>query len=746
MRRDDHLGVAGPQRIHERRGRFAVGDQAIHCVQIAHFDQRAAFEFRTVGEDGEMVGALDHGARDLGFGDIEIHGAGPGIECRDGEHAMACMEVPDLRERQGAYTFARLGAIGAAYEKDIAAGRPARRGSDPLGIGEDRQPRDARQLIGKSERRRAGVDEQAVAAGKQFRRPPGDPALLDDLVRHPDGKGSLLVRRQSGRPAMEPAQETGAVEGQEVAPDRLMRDREQMRQFIYGNAPALGHGIDDLYVPVCGFGHDLTHLLTKRNRIPTIPSTVMEQVMPGSFPRRDIDIVIVGGGVIGCAMARRFTLEGASVLLIERAPDILAGASKGNSAILHTGYDAEPGSLELKCVRDGYEEYLAIRQRLGLPVLETGAMVVAWSPDELARLADTIKIAHANGIGDAQPLAPDLIYAREPGLAPGALGAVLLPGEHIIDPWSAPLAYLQQAVSNGAQLRRGTELRGAKFLEGIWHLETNSGPIAARWLINCAGLWGDRVEQLALGQSSFTIKPRKGQFVVLDKAASAHMRTTLLPVPTERTKGIVLCRTIFGNVLVGPTAEETDERDIATVDHNTLAHLLAHAARLVPALSQMPVTAVYAGLRPATELKQYRIDCRPKDHYIAAGGIRSTGLTGALGIARHVFDLYSSAGNPHDPIGEPLWPDVPALAEHCKRDFTKPGHGEIVCHCENVTRREIEQALEGDLGARDIGGLKRRTRAMMGRCQGFYCSAAVAAICDEHLAIPLATGSADDGR
>jgi glycerol-3-phosphate dehydrogenase len=156
------------------------------------------------------------------------------------------------------------------------------------------------------------------------------------------------------------------------------------------------------------------------------------------------------------------------------------------------------------------------------------------------------------------------------------------------------------------------------------------------------------------------------------------------------------------------------------------------------------VTAIYAGLRPATELKQYRIDCHPAHRYIAAGGIRSTGLTAALGIARHVFDLYASAGNRHDPIAEPQWPHVPNLADHETRDFSRPGHGEIICHCESVTRREIEQALKGGLGAKDIGGLKRRTRAMMGRCQGFYCSAAVAAIADEHLAVPLSTGRADE--
>jgi len=454
-----------------------------------------------------------------------------------------------------------------------------------------------------------------------------------------------------------------------------------------------------------------------------------------------VDVLIVGAGVVGCAMARRFALEGAKTLLIERAPDILAGASKGNSAILHTGYDAEPGSLELACVKAGYEEYLAIRERLNLPVLETGAMVIAWSPEEEAKLAEIIDIARRNGIADAQMLSAAQAYGREPNLAPGIRGAVLLPREHIMDPWSAPLAYLGQALANGGEFHRDTALVAARFADGLWQAETNSGPIAARWLINCAGLWGDHVEQLVLGTSSFTIKPRKGQFVVFDKAASRVITTTILPVPTERTKGIVLCRTIFGNVIVGPTAEETEERDVATVDHAMLERLKAHGARLVPALAQMPVTAIYAGLRPATEVKPYRIHKHDDRHYIAAGGIRSTGLTGALGIASYVYGLYQQAGNSHAPVAQPRWPMVPNLAEHVARDMATPGYGEIVCHCEGVTRREIEQALQGELAARDVGGLKRRTRAMMGRCQGFYCSGAVSALADKHLAVPLAAES-----
>ncbi|MGE3831751.1 MAG: NAD(P)/FAD-dependent oxidoreductase, partial [Parvibaculaceae bacterium] len=407
--------------------------------------------------------------------------------------------------------------------------------------------------------------------------------------------------------------------------------------------------------------------------------------------------------------------------------------------------DAEPDSLELQCMREGRAEYLAIRERLGLPLHETGAMVIAWTDEELAKLPGILDIAHRNGTADATMLAPAEVYKREPALAPGVCGAVLVPGEHIIDPWSTPLAYLRQAVDNGAECLRGTGLEAAHYNNGLWRITTPQGEFSSRWLVNCAGLHGDDVERLALGTSRFTIKPRKGQFVVFDKAASAHLRTILLPVPTERTKGIVMCRTIFGNVLIGPTAEETDERDAATVDHETLDRLVAHAAKLVPALAGIPVSAVYAGLRPATEKKQYRVDCLSDRHYIAAGGIRSTGLTAALGIARHCYDLYAAAGNAHQPIAEPFWPVMANLAEDQPRDFARPGHGEIVCHCERVTRREIEQALEGPLGARDIGGLKRRTRAMMGRCQGFYCSGAVSAIADPHLATPLAKRSAHGG-
>jgi glycerol-3-phosphate dehydrogenase len=352
------------------------------------------------------------------------------------------------------------------------------------------------------------------------------------------------------------------------------------------------------------------------------------------------DVAIIGAGVVGCAMARRFALEGARVVLLEREADLLSGASKANSAILHTGFDAPPGSVELSCMRAGYAEYLSIRESLNLPLLETGAMVVAWSDDERAALDGIEAQARTNGIDDVRRLTALEIRACEPDLSPRALEALLVPGEHVIDPWSPFLAYLLQANAHGAEISFATEVISGAFDGEIWTLQTRLSEWRARTVINCAGLYGDKLDQRLLGAASFQIRPRKGQFVVFDKAAAALLRTIILPVPTERTKGVVLSRTAFGNVLVGPTAEDQEDRDRATVEEETLRGLIARAAEILPALARIDVTAVYAGLRPATEEKEYRISVHRDRNWITVGGIRSTGLTASLGIARHVYSLY----------------------------------------------------------------------------------------------------------
>lgn len=442
------------------------------------------------------------------------------------------------------------------------------------------------------------------------------------------------------------------------------------------------------------------------------------------------DIAVIGGGVVGLAVLRRFAMAGLNCVLLEKGADILSGASKGNSALLHTGFDAPSGSLELACVKAGYGEYLAIMDRLNLPLLESSALVVAWSEEELARLPGIVSKAHGNGVSGVRSDDRAELRRREPHLSRKALGAVLAPGEYVIDPWPAPLAHAHQALAHGAAVLRNWVVEDGRFAAGRWRLANGGDEIEARAVINAAGNFGDIVEAIAR-PSPFTITPRRGQFVVFDKPAAKLARAIILTVPTERTKGVVLFPTIFGNLAIGPTAEDVSERETAACDEATLVKLKARAKEMVPELGGIGINATYAGLRPASQHKDYVIEALADRNWISVGGIRSTGLTAALGIAQHVAHLYTEHFGDLPSAPEPIWTPVPSLAEHRPRPYQSGG--EIVCHCELVTRGEIDSALSGPLPAGDLGGLKRRTRATMGRCQGFYCSAHVAAIMREKI-------------
>ena len=453
------------------------------------------------------------------------------------------------------------------------------------------------------------------------------------------------------------------------------------------------------------------------------------------------DIAVIGAGVVGCAMARRFALAGAAVAVFEKAADILDGASKANSAILHTGFDAPTGSLEQSLVRRGYRAYEKLHASFGLPLKRSGALVVAWTPEQEDKLGRIVDQAHENGVDNVGLIDRAALLKREPNLSSQARAAVLVPDEALIDPWSAPHSYLAQAIEQGTRLFRRTPVTAGAFDGRFWDLETPQGRFRARVVVNCAGLYGDLLEQALLGDCAFSIKPRKGQFVVFDKAAHGLIESILLPVPTEHSKGVLICRTVFGNLLVGPTAEDQESRSDTGVSRQQLERLIALACARIPKLADMPVTAAYAGIRPASERKDYRIHFYEKHNWIVVGGIRSTGLTAALGIADYVYDRFEAAF-PLDRDWQlrdaPPPRQVPRLDQGDERDWMLPDNGGIVCHCEQVTRREVDRALEGPLAPQSLAGLKRCTRAAMGRCQGFYCLARLAELTEGKLAEPFA--------
>jgi glycerol-3-phosphate dehydrogenase len=439
------------------------------------------------------------------------------------------------------------------------------------------------------------------------------------------------------------------------------------------------------------------------------------------------DVAVIGAGVVGAAVARLLSHHDLRVAIVEAGPDVGAGTSKANTAILHTGFDAPPGSTEARLVRRGYELLRAYGPGAGIAIEETGALLVAWDDEQLAALPALAAKAAANGYDATEMLDANAIYAREPHLGPGALGAMAVPGEHIVCAWSAPLAFARDAVANGAELRRRSPVRAVRDDGDEYELTTDQGTVRARWLVNAAGLRADEVHRL-LGLDSFTVHPRRGELLVFDKLARPLLSHVLLPVPTPRTKGVLVAPTVYGNVLLGPTADDIDDKDATASTRSGIDRLLAAGRRIMPALVEEEVTAIYAGLRAATEHTDYCIELHADLRYVCLGGIRSTGLTASMAIAEETLALLRTGGldAPAKDPGVIVGTTAPSLGESSERPWQRGGH--IVCHCERVTETEIRAAFDGPVPAVDIDGLRRRTRATAGRCQGFSCAAEVAGL------------------
>ncbi len=440
------------------------------------------------------------------------------------------------------------------------------------------------------------------------------------------------------------------------------------------------------------------------------------------------DIAVIGAGVVGCGIFKEFCENGAKTVLVEKENDILEGASKGNSAILHTGFDAPPDSLELECVKRGYSEYIKIKEKLNLPFSNTKALVVAWSDEQVEKLDGILKKGLNNGVKELELISDKEIFKKEPNLSKTAKAAILVHGESLIDPWNSPLAYVKLGLQAGGKLAFSHEVKNGHFNGDFWEIETSQKTIKAKTVINAAGLYGDIVDSIK-GSKDFKIIPRKGQFLIFDKSAYNLINSIILPVPTKITKGVVITKTAFGNILVGPTAEDQESRTNSDTKVDMLKQLEQKAYELLPDLKKHNIVTTFAGLRPASDKNHYRVKINNDKNWITVGGIRSTGLTSSLGLAKYVYELNDKKYKKQTKKQTPI--TIQNISEFQTRDFHESNYGKIICHCECVTQREIENALKGEAGAGTIGGLKRRTRVTMGRCQGFNCQAAISDICEK---------------
>ena len=458
-------------------------------------------------------------------------------------------------------------------------------------------------------------------------------------------------------------------------------------------------------------------------------------------PAEICDVAVIGAGVVGTAIARALSRYDLAVVLLDAANDVGTGTTKANTAILHTGFDAVPGTLESRLLRRGHALLAGYAAQAGIPVERTGALLIAWTPEQLRALPEITEKARHNGYARIRAVPAAELYRREPRLGPGALAALEIPDESIICPWTTPLAYATEAVRAGVRLRLDCRVTGVQpdaAQAGAHLIHTTHGALRGRWLVNAAGLGADRIDAM-LGGGGFTVRPRRGELIVFDKLARPLVGSILLPVPTAQTKGVLVAPTVYGNVLLGPTAEDVEDRSDTATTATGLAALLEAGRTIVPDLVREEVTATYAGLRAATEHRDYQIRVDPGLRYACAAGIRSTGLSASLGIAEYVVDQMAGAGLPlkerDDTAGPPAMPYIGQAGlrpyQDARRIAADADYGRIVCHCERVTRGEIRDVLASTVPPADTDGLRRRTRAMNGRCQGFYCAATVSAMVTE---------------
>jgi glycerol-3-phosphate dehydrogenase len=449
------------------------------------------------------------------------------------------------------------------------------------------------------------------------------------------------------------------------------------------------------------------------------------------------DIAIIGAGAVGSAIARELSRYELKVVLLEANSDVGMGTSKASTAIWHTGYDATPGSLEAALLKRSYPLMESYMPEAGIPFERIGGLLIAWNQDQLNTLPKLCEKAHQNGEPDVRLISAEDVYQMEPHLGPGALGGMFVPGEGILCTFTVPLACATQAVVNGVALKLNFRVQSIKTEDDVHIISNETESVLARWNINAAGLYSDEVNH-HFGYENFNVTPRRGELIVYDKLARSLVNHVLLPVPTAITKGVLISPTVYGNILLGPTAEDLPDKTATNTSENGLQSLLEKGEKILPGLLDEEVTATYAGLRAATEHSDYQIALHADQRYVCVGGIRSTGISASLGIAEYVAELLKEGGVElkRKPEFKPI--KMPNIGEVFTRPYQNQGlieenadYGKIVCHCERVTLGELSDATNSDIPATSLDALRRRTRAMQGRCQGFNCLATMNVILQE---------------
>ena len=460
----------------------------------------------------------------------------------------------------------------------------------------------------------------------------------------------------------------------------------------------------------------------------------------------ETDVLIIGGGVIGSAIARELSKYKIKLTLIEKEADIaFGGPTKANTGIVHAGYDDEPGTIEAElCVR-GNRLWSTVASELAIPFKRSGSFVVALEDSDI-KILETLKLQGSlNKVPDLEIIEGTSLFGAEPNLNTNAIAGLSAPSAGIISPYEAAIALAENARENGARILLETEALSIAVTNGkVKSVKTDKGEINPSRIVNAAGLFSDKISSM-VGLSDFQILPRKGEYLIYDNALGEFVKHPLFPVPTPISKGILVSPTVDGNMLVGPNACDVNDKDDSTTTSCGIEEILTGAYRLVPRLEEKLnlVISSFAGLRPEPSSGDFIIkDYEEVEGFINVAGIKSPGLTSAPAIAETVAGIINKGNilesrSDFDPNRKPLiHPLRNANIVNTTELLTEnPSYRHVVCRCERVTEGEIIEALHR--GAGTLDGIKYRTRAGMGRCQGGFCAPHIIGIISRELKIPV---------
>ncbi len=462
------------------------------------------------------------------------------------------------------------------------------------------------------------------------------------------------------------------------------------------------------------------------------------------------DVVVIGAGVIGSVIARELSRHKLDVVVLERGSDVASGASKANSGIVHGGYDAKPGTLKAKYNIAGNPLFDELAFDLDFPFKRIGSLVIAFKDDHPAGLDELLERGRQNGVKGLKIIDRDEVARREPHIGDTVARALDVPTGGIVCPYEMTIAFAENAAANGVKFLFGThvdaiEKIGASGRNDGFRLGTSQGAFEARTVVNAAGLYSDAFHNLFAGEK-LQIKPRRGEYFLMDRTENGLVRHTLFQLPGKMGKGVLVTPSVDENVLFGPTSDDIDDKENVETTEDGLRKVLELSFRDIDAMPLGKTIASFAGIRAHETVKQdFTVGAviPGLPHFFDAVGIESPGLTSApaLGadLARMVVEYLKPAANEKFQPQRRATPrfrhmSVAEKQEAIRRD---PNYGHMICRCESVTKAEVLGALRSPLGVYDLDAIKRRTRAGMGRCQAGFCSMRLPEIIAKEKGIPL---------